>query len=140
MCTAAEPASHGQDAGAGCGSQNTIARLTSAAPTEIATVSSCLSFELLSSAFHPACSAAAPSTASVIGSEMSCTLEDHLLDERRHALDRGAAFLDRLLRAVEVHGAEPGQQRREQHIRRVAGQAAARHAHLDDVERGGEDF
>src|SRR3954468_4904478 len=137
MCTAAEAASPGQEACAGKSSHGATARPTSAAPTEIATVSSCLSLELLRSAFQPACSAAAPRTASVIGSEMSCTsLENDLLDERPHALHRDPPLLDRLFRAVEVHGAESGEQRREQHVRRVAGQAAARNAHLHNVERG----
>src|SRR3954468_22614733 len=96
MCTAAEPASHGHDSRAGAGSQKTQARPTRPAPTEIATVSSCLSDELLRSAFQEACSSAAPSTASVTGSVSSmAALADHLLDEGRHALDGGTPLGNR---------------------------------------------
>src|SRR3954471_10615951 len=105
MWTAADAPSHGHEACAGKSSHGATATPTSAAPTEIATVSSCLSLELLRSAFQPACSAAAPRTANVTGSERSCTsLENDLLDERRHALHRDPALLDRFFRAVEVHG------------------------------------
>src|SRR5262245_47386967 len=140
MWTSAEPASQGQEAGAGAGRKGAAARAMRPEPAATATVSSPLSSLALTSAFQVACSSAPASTASVTGSEISmdAPLADHLLDERRHALDRGAALLDRFLRAVEVHGAESGQQRREQHVGGVAGEAAARHAHLDDVERGGE--
>src|SRR5205814_10175838 len=100
MCTHAEAASHGQDSGAGKGSHSATARPTMPAPTEMATVSSCLSEELLRRAFQHACSAAAPSTASVTGSVSSCIkLADHLLDEGPHALDCRATFGDRFLAA-----------------------------------------
>src|SRR3954468_3019229 len=139
MWTAADAPSHGHEACAGKSSHGATATPTSAAPTEMATVSSCLSLEVLRSAFHPACSTAAPRTANVTGTERSCTaLENHLVDERPHALDGGAALRDRLGGAVEFHRAEIRQQRRDHHVRRIAGEAAARHLHLDDVERGGE--
>src|SRR3954468_1866966 len=139
MWTAADAPSHGHEACAGKSSHGATATPTSAAPTEMATVSSCLSLEVLRSAFHPACSTAAPRTANVTGTERSCTaLENHLVDERPHALDRGAAFCDRLGGAVEFHRAEIRQERRDHDVGRVAGEAAARHLHLDDVERGGK--
>src|SRR6185503_19402920 len=106
MCTSAEAASHGHDSRTGAGSQTAMANAISAEPTESATVSSCLSAEPLRSAFQPACRTAAPSTASVTGSVSSIRLADHLLDERRHALHRRAAFGDGFLRAVVLHGAE----------------------------------
>src|SRR6266581_9626191 len=141
MCTSVEPASQGQDSRAGTGSQTATARPTIPAPTEIATVSSCLSDELLSSAFQPAWSSAAPSTAAVTGSEISITrLADQLLEERADASDGRAPFLDRLFPPVVLHGAEIGQQRCDQHVGRVAGETAARHALLDDVERGIKDL
>src|SRR5258708_15860968 len=137
MCTAVEAASHGQDCSAGGGSHTATARPTIPAPTEIATVSSCLSVELFSRAFQPACSRAAPSTASVTAREISCMprLDDHLLDQRAHPLDRGAPFDDRLLGAMELHGAEIRQQGRDHDVGRLAGEAAARHLHLADVQR-----
>src|SRR5437762_382112 len=91
ICTTAEAASHGQASGAGNGSHTATAMPTIPAPTEMATVSSCLSEELFSSAFQEACRSAAPSTASVTGSESSVTqtppkkpaLADDLVEERR---------------------------------------------------------
>src|SRR6185503_21080455 len=100
MCTTADAASQGHDSCAGAGSTSAIGSASSAEATTSATVSSCLSAEPFSSAFQPACRSAAPSTASVTGSVSSMRLADHLLDERRHALDRGAPLGDRLLRAV----------------------------------------
>src|SRR3954463_14273192 len=142
MCTSAEPASHGHDAAAGAGRKGATPSAIKPEPAATATVSRLLSSLALTSAFHVACSSAAASTASVTGSEISMRspLADHLLDERRHALDCGAALLDGFFRAMEVHGTKSRQQRREQDVGRVARQAAARDAHLDDVERGGEHF
>src|SRR5581483_12428013 len=117
MCTSADAASQGQDCAAGKGSHAPTAAPTRPAPTEMATVSSSLSVELLRRAFQQACSSAAPSTASVTGSDIS-TLAEHLLEKRRHALDRGAAFHDGFLGAVVVLGGKVGQERREQHVRR----------------------
>src|SRR2546426_6992419 len=71
MCTAAEPASQGHDSGAGAGSHGATASAMRPAPADTATVSRRLSALALTSAFHPACSSAAPSTASVTGSEIS---------------------------------------------------------------------
>src|SRR2546427_11841165 len=102
MCTAAEPASQGHDSGAGAGSHGARASAMRPAPADTATVSRRLSALALTSAFHPACSRAAPSTASVTGGETSTPPPaDHLVDHRCPALDRDAPFPDRLLSAVE---------------------------------------
>src|SRR3954471_3793895 len=140
MCTSAEPASQGQDAAAGAGRKGATPSAIRPDPAATATVSRPLSSLALTSAFHVACSSAAASTASVTGSEISMRspLADHLLDERPHALDRGASLLDRFFGAMEVHGAKSRQQRRKEDIGWVAGKAAARDAHLDDIQRGGE--
>src|SRR5215213_8750702 len=140
MCTNAEPASHGHDAAAGGGRKGATASAMRPEPAATATVSRLLSSLAFTSAFHVACSSAAASTAIVTGSEISMRspLADHLVDERPHALDGGAALLDGFFGAVEVHRAKARQQRREQDIGRVARKAAARDAHLDYVERGGE--
>ena len=71
MCTSAEPASHGHEAGAGAGRNGATASAIRPEPAAIATVSSPLSSLALTSAFQVACSSAAPSTASVTGSEIS---------------------------------------------------------------------
>src|SRR5258705_3475822 len=112
MCTAADAASHGKELCAGKGSHTAMASPTRPAPTEIATVSSSLSAELFSRAFHPACSSAAPRTASVTGSESSCIyaviaarLAKDLIDERPHPLHRRAPFGVRLGGAMELHRA-----------------------------------
>src|SRR5258708_19110784 len=139
MCTSAEPATHGHEARAGAGRKSAAASATSPEPRAMLIVSSSLSAPELTSTSHDACSSAAPSTASVTGRLISA-LEQDLLDERHHALDRDAAFGDRFLRAVVLHGAEVRQQRRDQDVRRLAGEPAAGHPLLDDVERGGENF
>src|SRR3954454_4991424 len=128
MWTSAEPASHGHDAAAGAGRKGATIGAIKPDPAATATVSRLLSSLALTSAFHVACSSAAASTASVTGSEISMRspLGDDLLDERRHALDRGPPLLDGFAGAVVLHGAEDGKQRREQHVGRVARQAAAR--------------
>src|SRR4051812_13061972 len=136
MCTAVEPASHGQEARSGAGSQSAPRRPMIPAPTEIATVSSSLSVDALRSAFQVACSNAATSTAEVTASDISTlrdfqALAEDLLDERRHALDRGVALRDRFPAAVILHGAEVRQERRDEHVGRVASEAAPRHALLD---------
>src|SRR3954468_4404947 len=125
MWTSAEPASHGHDAAAGAGRKGAPPAAIKPEPAATATVSRLLSSLALTSAFHVACSSAAASTASVTGSEISMRspLADHLLDERPHALDRGAPLFDRFFRAMEVHGAKAGQERRKENIRGVAGKA-----------------
>src|SRR5688572_6916530 len=134
MCTAAEPAIHPHDSRAGTPTQGATTSAQSAAPSAMPVTSRSLSTLDLTSAFHTACRSAAPSTASVTGAEISMPpLENHLVDERRHALHRGPAFGDRFLRAVVVHGGEVRQQRRDQHVGGLAGEAAARDALLDDV-------
>src|ERR1700694_1324349 len=139
MWTTAEPASQGQDSGAGADKKGASASAIRPEPVATAMVSSRLSSLALTSAFQTACSSAAPSTASVTGSEISMlALADHLLDEGRHALHSGASFLDRFLGTVEIHGREVGQQRRQQHVGGISRQAAACYAHLNDVERGHE--
>src|SRR6266850_8568975 len=127
MCTSAEPTSHGQETCAGAGKNTATTSATSPEPSAMLMVSSSLSAPDLTSTFHDACSSAAPSTASVTGRLIS-TLENDLLDERHHALDGDAAFGDRLLGAVVLHRAEVRQQRRDQDVRRLAGEAAARDA------------
>ena len=67
MWTSAEPASQGQEALAGTGRKGATASAISPEPAATATVSSPLSSLALTSAFHVACSSAAPSTARVIG-------------------------------------------------------------------------
>src|SRR5260221_1054956 len=139
MCTSAEPETQGHDACAGAGRKIATTSAISPEPSAMLIVSSSLSAPDLTSTFHDACSSAAPSTASVTGRLIS-TLEQDLLDERHHALDRDAAFGDRFFRAVVLHRAEVRQQRRDQDVRRLAGEAAAGHPLLDDVERGVENF
>src|SRR6266480_2941143 len=138
MCTTAEPATQGHDAGAGAGRKSAPTSATRPEPTAMLIVSSSLSAPDLTSTFHEACSSAAPRTASVTPRLISIGLADDLLDQRHHALDRDAPLGDGLLGAVVFHRAEVRQQRRDQHVRRLAGEPAARDALLDDVERGVE--
>src|SRR3954468_2764791 len=139
MCTAAEPASHGHDAGAGAARTGRKTKASTPEPAATAYVSSSLSAEALTSVFHVACRSAAPSTAAAIGSVSSTRASaDDLVEQRAHALDRSATLFDRLLRTVVVHGGEVGQERRDEHVGRVARKAAPRDAHLHHVERGAE--
>src|SRR2546423_13659377 len=113
MCTTAEPATQGHEARAGGGRKSARANATRPEPSAMLIVSSSLSAPDLTSTFHEACSSAAPSTASVTPRLISIGLADDLLDQRHHALDRGASLGDRLLRAVILHGAEVRKQRRD---------------------------
>src|SRR5687767_11920068 len=136
MCTADEAASHGHEARSGNGRKGKSKRASTPDPAAMANVSSCLSSLAMTSVFHPACRSAAPRTARVTGSVSSIAVSaDHLLEQRRHALDRHAALIDRLFGAVVVHGGEVRKKRGDQHVCRVAGKAAARNPDLDDVER-----
>src|SRR3954462_5153825 len=114
-CTAAEAASHGHDSRAGASSHGIMSKAIRPAAAERPTVSSCLSLLAFTSAFQPACSSAAPSTASVTGVEMS-KLAEYLLEQRPHALDGRTALDDRFLRAMEIHRGEIRQQGREEHV------------------------
>src|SRR2546425_8966841 len=138
ICTTAEPATQGHEAGAGAGRKGATTNATRPEPTAMLIVSSSWSAPDLTSTFHEACSSAAPRTASVTPRLISIGLADDLLDQRHHALDRDAPLGDRLFRAVILHGAEVRQQRRDQHVGRLAREPAARQALLDDVERGVE--
>src|SRR5258708_15356133 len=100
MCTSAEPATHGHEARAGAGRKGAAMSATSPEPTAMLIVSSSLSAPDFTSTFHEACSSAAPSTASVTGRLMSIELENDLLDERHHPLDRGVALGHPLIRPV----------------------------------------
>src|SRR5512134_3757763 len=118
MCTIAEAAIHGQDAGAGAGTKGSAASATAPLPAATATVSSCLSAPDLSSAFHAACSSAAPSTASATGSGISIAAVYKLagkqvLEHRARALGGRAPLGDRLARAVEIHHGEVGEDGRD---------------------------
>src|SRR4030095_12020901 len=119
MWTALEAASQGHAAAAGAATNGSARREMSPEPPATAQVSSSLSWELLTSVFHAACSNAPPSTASVTGSVSSISASaDHLLEQRPHAFDRGPALFDRLRGAVVVHRGEIGQERRDQHVGR----------------------
>src|SRR5512134_920794 len=140
MCTIAEAAIQGQEAGAGPGTKGSAASATAPLPAATPTVSSCLSAPDLSIAFQAACSSAAPSTASATGSGMSMASgAQEVLEHGVHALGHRVALVDDLGRAVPVHHADAGQDGGEQRVGRIAGLAAAADAHLHDVDAGDED-
>src|SRR5512139_4187604 len=109
MCTIAEAAIHGQDAGAGAGTKGKAASATKPLPAATPTVSSCLSAPDLSIAFQDACNSAAPSTASATGSGMSIVSgPQQVLEHGPHALGHGITLFDDLGCAVPVHHADAG--------------------------------
>jgi hypothetical protein len=71
MCTRAEAATHGHEAGAGAGRKKAATSATRPEPTAMFTVSSSLSSPALTSTFQLACRSAAPSTAAVTPAEIS---------------------------------------------------------------------